>query len=187
MEAVVTSFNQGTMILEAVDSLCRQTTPPARIIIVDDGSTDEDSLKVLKRIESDDDRSVEVTIVYQPNGGVSAARNTGIRRTQAPMVLILDGDDKLEPMYIEQVSQMLRDHPSMIAASSWMHTFGVLDAIVCPSGGSPSAFLARNCCPATHILRRAVGLYTEIRDRIAIMEYVVLSYVHRRVKHKYID
>lgn len=32
-----------------------------------------------------------------------------------------------------------------------------------------------------------VGLYTEIRDRIAIMEYVVLSYVHRRVKHKYID
>ncbi|MFR8536508.1 MAG: glycosyltransferase family 2 protein [Lacrimispora saccharolytica] len=46
MEAVVTSFNQGTMILEAVDSLCRQTTPPARIIIVDDGSTDEDSLKV---------------------------------------------------------------------------------------------------------------------------------------------
>lgn len=187
VEAVVTSFNQGTMILEAVDSLCRQTTPPARIIIVDDGSTDEDSLKVLKRIESDDDRSVEVTIVYQPNGGVSAARNTGIRRTQAPMVLILDGDDKLEPMYIEQVSQMLRDHPSMIAASSWMHTFGVLDAIVCPSGGSLSAFLARNCCPATHILRRAVGLYTEIRDRIAIMEYVVLSYVHRRVKHKYID
>lgn len=100
MEAVVTSFNQGTMILEAVDSLCRQTTPPARIIIVDDGSTDEDSLKVLKRIESDDDRSVEVTIVYQPNGGVSAARNTGIRRTQAPMVLILDGDDKLEPLCI---------------------------------------------------------------------------------------
>lgn len=156
VEAVVTSFNQGTMILEAVDSLCRQTTLPARIIIVDDGSTDEDSLKVLKRIESDDDRSVEVTIVYRPNGGVSAARNTGIRRTQAPMVLILDGDDKLEPMYIEQVSQMLRDHPSMIAASSWMHTFGVLDAIVCPSGGSLSAFLARNCCPATHILRRAV-------------------------------
>ena len=48
-------------------------------------------------------------------------------------------------------------------------------------------------CAGDHVvyaeqgLYRMVGLYTEIRDRIAIMEYVVLSYVHRRVKHKYID
>ena len=48
-------------------------------------------------------------------------------------------------------------------------------------------------CAGDHVLyvepriHGVVGLYTEIRDRIAIMEYVVLSYVHRRVKHKYID
>jgi hypothetical protein len=87
---------------------------------------------------------------------VSAARNTGIGKTQAPMVLVLDGDDKLAPSYIEQVSQILRGGPSMIAASSWMHTFGVLHATVCPSGGNLVTFLARNCCPATHILRREV-------------------------------
>ncbi|WP_156562142.1 glycosyltransferase [Clostridium paraputrificum] len=156
VEAVVTSFNQGSMILEAVHSLCCQTTPPARIIIVDDGSTDENSINILNNIKSDSDISIPVTVIQQPNGGVSAARNTGIRRAQAPMVLVLDGDDRLEPSYIEQVSHLLCDNPSMVAASSWMHTFGVLDATVCPTGGSIVTFLARNCCPATHILRREV-------------------------------
>lgn len=156
VEAVITSFNQGSMILEAVRSLCNQTTLPARIIIVDDGSTDENSINILNNIKLDSNISVPVTVLQQPNGGVSAARNTGIRRAQTPMVLVLDGDDRLEPSYIEQVSHILRDNPSMIAASSWMHTFGVLDATVCPCGGNIAAFLSRNCCPATHILRREV-------------------------------
>ena len=42
----------------------------------------------------------------------------------------------------------------MVAASSWMRTFGVLDSVVRPAGGGIGAFLSRNCCPATHILRR---------------------------------
>ncbi len=154
VEAVVTSFNQGSMILEAVHSLCRQTMPPARIIIVDDGSTDEKSIHILHSIKEDSNLSVPVTIWEQANGGVSAARNAGIRIAQSPMVLVLDGDDWLEPLYIEKVRNTLQDHPSMIAASSWMRTFGVLNATVCPQGGKIAAFLSRNCCPATHILRR---------------------------------
>ena len=46
IEAVITSYNQGTMILEAVQSICNQTLLPQRIIIVDDGSTDKDSLAI---------------------------------------------------------------------------------------------------------------------------------------------
>ena len=154
VQAVVTSFNQGSMILEAVQSLCGQTTPPAKIIIVDDGSTDEASLHILEHLESDSSYCVPITVLRQPNGGVSAARNTGIRHAQAPLVLVLDGDDRLEPSYIEQVSGLLRENPSMAAASSRIRTFGVLDATVCPAGGGITAFLSRNCCPATHILRR---------------------------------
>ncbi len=156
IEAVITSFNQGRMIVEAVESLCTQTLLPQKIIIVDDGSTDEFSIRVLKDIEKMSDLPVPVMIYYQENRGVSSARNTGIKKAQAPMVLVLDGDDKLEPEYAACVSQLLRDNPLMVAVSSWMHTFGVLDSVVCPSGGKISAFLSRNCCPATHILRRDV-------------------------------
>lgn len=156
IEAVITSFNQGTMILEAVESLCTQTVLPQKIIIVDDGSTDECSICVLKHIEEKSDLPIPVMIHYQENGGVSAARNAGIKKTETPLVLVLDGDDRLKPEYTEYVSRLLADNPSMVAASSWMHTFGVLDAIVCPAGGNINSFLSRNCCPATHILRRDI-------------------------------
>lgn len=156
VEAVITSYNQGTMILEAVESLCGQTVLPAGIVIVDDGSTDEESISILEKIESSQNIPVPVTVIRQHNKGVSAARNTGIRRTKAPFVMILDGDDKVEASYIEKVRQLLYENPSMIAASSWMHTFGALDSTVCPEGGNIRGFLSHNCCPATHICRREV-------------------------------
>lgn len=154
VEAVVTSFNQGTMIMEAVRSLCEQTTPPTRVILVDDGSTDQKSLEVLKEVETTFSEYLPITLIRKSNGGVSAARNTGIAETKTPLVLVLDGDDKLEPSYIEKVSQLLREDSSMVAASSWMQTFGVLDAVVRPCGGGLNAFLSKNCCAATHIMRR---------------------------------
>ena len=166
VEAVITSYNQKDMILEAVYSLCNQTMLPANIIVVDDGSTDRDSIEILEHLKEDKNIPVPITVVHQSNGGVSKARNTGISKTQSPMVLILDGDDKLEPSYIEEVRQLLvenssigelaMEEPTMVAASSWMHTFGVLDSIVCASGGDIVSFLPRNCCPATHMLRREI-------------------------------
>lgn len=154
IEAVITSYNQGSMILEAVQSVCNQTLLPKRIIIVDDGSTDKYSLDVLNSIKNNSDFPIPVTIHFQENKGVSASRNTGINKTQSSMVLVLDGDDKLEAGYIENVSRLLCDNPQMVIASSWMRTFGVLDAVVCPAGGKLVSFLSHNCCPATHILCR---------------------------------
>lgn len=154
IEAVITSFNQKSMIYEAVYSLCRQTARPKRIIIVDDGTTDEMSIHILEEIEADSNLPVPVLVVRQPNKGVSAARNTGIREAEAPFVLVLDGDDSLEPSFIEEVSKLLYGNTSMVAASSWLQTFGVLESVVRPHGGDAAAFLARNCCPATHIFRR---------------------------------
>ena len=139
------------MILEAVQSICNQTLLPQRIIIVDDGSTDKDSLAILEGIQNNPCMPIPITIHFQENKGVSAARNAGINKAQSSMVLVLDGDDKLEAGYIEHVSKLLCDDPTMVIASSWMHTFGVLDAIVCPTGGDIVPFLSHNCCPATHI------------------------------------
>lgn len=153
IEAVVTSYNQGTLILEALDSLCSQTVRPGRIILVDDGSTDPASLAVLDQIEAGGG-PIPVTVIRRANGGVSAARNTGIRAARAPMVLVLDGDDRLEPAFLEKVGALLRSRSELTAASSWLHTFGVLDAVVRPAGGGLATFLSRNCCPATHLLRR---------------------------------
>ena len=153
VEAVITSFNQKEMITEAVHSICTQSVVPSKIIIVDDGSTDKTSRDILHALE-DATLPVSLTVIHQPNSGVSAARNTGIRKAETPLVLVLDGDDKLEPGYIEQICTLLHKNPSMVAASSWMKTSGVLEAVICPVGGTITNFLSRNCCPATHILRK---------------------------------
>ena len=71
VEAVVTSYNQGPLILEALDSLYRQTVRPARILLVDDGSTDPASLAILAGIEAGP-APVPVQVIRRPNGGVSA-------------------------------------------------------------------------------------------------------------------
>ncbi len=154
VEAVVTSFNQGVMLLEAVESLYEQTLKPERIIIVDDGSTDEKSLGILKKIETTPHSPVPLSLLRQPNGGVSCARNTGIRHTQTDLVLVLDGDDRLAPSFIREAGELLYEDPALTAASSWMQTFGVLDSIVRPQGGGVCGFLSHNCCPATHMFRR---------------------------------
>ena len=80
LEAVITSFNQGEMIREAVQSLCSQTVLPGKIILVDDGSSEEKSLTVLKQIEKDRTLPVRVEILRQANGGVSAAMRPANRR-----------------------------------------------------------------------------------------------------------
>lgn len=159
IEAVITSYNQGNMIWEALDSIRNQTVLPAVVRIVDDGSTDAQSIAVLQEIEKENQKEengeMRVFVHRQDNAGVSSARNAGIAQTKAPFVLILDGDDRLEPSFLEKTAVQIRENPYRMAVSSWMQTFGILEAQVHPSGGTLVDFLSKNCCPATHLLRRA--------------------------------
>lgn len=164
LSAIITSFNQGTMVQEALASLLNQSVLPDKIIIVDDGSTDKDSIDILNGLNSIK-KQVPMIVHRQINAGVSAARNTGMRLANTTFALILDGDDKLEPTFIETVLFQIRKSTNIVAASSWMKTFGVLESIVCPTGGNIKNFLSHNCCPATHIVRcevwRKCGGYDE--------------------------
>ena len=116
-EAIVTSYNQGPLTLEALDALSRQPVRPSHILLVDDGSTDPVSLALLAGIEAEP-TPVPVRVLRRPNGGVSAARNTGLRAARADFVLVLDGDDRLWPTFLEKTRSLLCARPPMVAASS---------------------------------------------------------------------
>lgn len=149
--AVITAFNQGNMVEEAVSSVRAQTRRPDRIVVVDDGSRDPYSLQVLARLE----RASDVEVIHQPNAGVSAARNRGIGHCPCDLVLVLDGDDRILPTFLETTSACLDRDPKALGASSWMRMFGLAHALVRPPGGPVTAFLARNACPAAVLLRRS--------------------------------
>jgi glycosyltransferase involved in cell wall biosynthesis len=90
VSVVVTTFNQGAYIGEAIGSVLAQTYTNREIIVVDDGSTD-DSPKVL------DGFGNAITTIRQQNEGIAGARNRGIRAARGLLLAFLDGDDRWHP------------------------------------------------------------------------------------------
>lgn len=147
---VITAFDQGSLVLEAVASVRRQTHPVADVVVVDDGSREPASVTALERLAEDDG----VRVLRRTNGGVSAARNTGLAALSTELAVVLDGDDRLAPTFVERTAAVLAADPEVVAASSWLQMHGVASAVARPAGGRAVDFLHRNACPATVLLRR---------------------------------
>ncbi len=88
-------YNRAAMAAEAVESCLAQTWRPLEILVVDDGSTD-DLADALARFGG------AVRIARQSNGGVSRARNAGIRLAKGDFVHFLDSDNLLLPTAVAQ-------------------------------------------------------------------------------------
>ena len=113
VEAVITSFNQGSMILEAVQSLCGQTIPPAGIIIVDDGSTDG-TFRILQENLSrmrNRFRRVELRQNKKNTGNISQNVNSLIRCAKGEYIKLITGDDIMRANCVEQMTVFMEQHP----------------------------------------------------------------------------
>src|SRR5262245_44187010 len=95
---VIPCYDLGEFLPQAVESARAQTRPPAEVLIVDDGSTDEHTLEILGTYR----REQGVRVLRKRNGGAPSARNFGIRRSRAELLLCLDADDVLEPSFLEE-------------------------------------------------------------------------------------
>lgn len=161
MSVVITAHDQGLLVAEAVASAWTQSRPPQDVIVVDDGSTDPESLRVLGELSA----SGRATVIHQTNAGVSAARNAGLAAAGTELVVVLDGDDRISPAFVERTVSLLESDPAIVAASAFLKLHGVVDAVVRPTGGTAADFLHRNACPATALVRRsawqACGGYDE--------------------------
>jgi len=104
---VVPAFNAATTLARAVHSVQAQTLGSWRLVIVDDGSTDQ-TCAIADRLAETDPR---ITVVHQPNSGVAAARNAGVAATAGTLVAFLDADDELSPEYLSSMDSFTRTNP----------------------------------------------------------------------------
>lgn len=90
VSTVITSFNKGPYLAEAIESALCQDYEPQEIIVVDDGSTD-DTREVARTFGE------RIRYRFQPNQGPAAAKNRGIVLGSGEYVAFLDGDDRWRP------------------------------------------------------------------------------------------
>jgi glycosyltransferase involved in cell wall biosynthesis len=88
---VIPCYKQAHFLGDALRSCLAQEVPPAEIIVVDDGSPDDVAAAVAALGEP------RIQLVRRPNGGISAARNTGLVASTSPFIVFLDADDTLRP------------------------------------------------------------------------------------------
>ncbi len=102
VSVIIPCYNQGNYVGEAVDSVLAQTYRNLEIIIVNDGSTDEQTGTILESFQGG-----KTSVITTGNQGLAAARNTGIAAAAGEYILPLDADDRIAPSYIEQGVSLL--------------------------------------------------------------------------------
>lgn len=90
VSVIIPTFNRAHVLGRALDSVLAQAYDPVEVIVVDDGSTDN----TRELMAGYRDR---VRILTQPNKGVSAARNLGVREAKGEFIALLDSDDAWTP------------------------------------------------------------------------------------------
>src|SRR5437773_10179320 len=103
VSVVIPCFNHGPFVEQAIESGLAQTYRDYQIIVVDDGSTHEETKEHLAAIKAPHTRVIR----SDDNRGLSAARNLGIRHTSGAYICALDADDWLEPTWFEHGVRLL--------------------------------------------------------------------------------
>jgi glycosyltransferase involved in cell wall biosynthesis len=112
VSVIIPTFNRAQKVVRAISSVLSQAFTDVEIIVVDDGSTDGTK----KEVEQFDDRVTYVA--HSSNLGVSAARNTGIKRSGAPLIAFLDSDDHWFPEKLAVQVCFFNDHPKAVACQT---------------------------------------------------------------------
>lgn len=120
VSVVITCFNLGRFLEEAVESVINQSYCNWECVIVDDGSTDN-TREIAISYESKDSR---ITFMHKANEGVANARNIGIRRSQGEYILLLDADDKLGLDYLELAVNSFQANSNLKIVYCEAHYFG---------------------------------------------------------------
>lgn len=111
VSVIVPVYNTAKYLDQCLSSVVNQTYHNLQIIVVDDGSTDNSSL----RCDEWGKKDQRITVIHQENKGLSGARNTGLKKANGVYVAFIDSDDYYSKSIIEKmVFEMLIKHVDMV-------------------------------------------------------------------------
>ncbi len=125
VSVVIPAYNYAHFLPTAIDSALAQDHPNIEIIVVDDGSTDNTP-------EVAAGYGDRIRCIHQPNAGLSAARNTGIKAASHPFVAFLDADDEWLPGSISAVMREFEAHGKELGAVAGQSIFMDHEGVIVP-------------------------------------------------------
>jgi glycosyltransferase involved in cell wall biosynthesis len=176
VDVLIPAYNAAHFLPRALESVLAQTEPGWQIMLVDDGSTDNTRAVVEEFVRTHEEQlQGRLTYLYQPNRGLPAARNTGIRNSSSPFLALLDADDIWLRNRLAESLASFANKPNVGLSYSGFSRFDesgkVLDTFTTSDMGAPGEMATRLYTRAVHLpcptvtFRRAslqtVGLFDE--------------------------
>jgi glycosyltransferase involved in cell wall biosynthesis len=159
---VIPCFNQGSYINDALESLEKCDKNLFEIIIVNDGSTDTFTNKLLQELNDQG-----FFVIFQENMGLARARNNGIRAAKGEYILPLDSDNKIRPEYLTQSLEVFEQKPEVAVVYGNAAYFGDRSGILSPGSFSLQRLMLRNYIDACAVIKKSVieevGYYDTMR------------------------
>ena len=121
---VIPCFNHGRFLLESVERALGQQGGPPRVLVVDDGSTDEETQRALEELPK------EVRLIRQENAGAAAARNAGFENSDSELLLMVDADDRLTVDALDVLRPPLESHPDVGYCYGLMKLIGAWSGVL---------------------------------------------------------
>ncbi|MGI8904031.1 MAG: glycosyltransferase [Solirubrobacteraceae bacterium] len=114
VSAIVPYYRASRYVSDTIESLIAQTYPRIEIVLVNDGSFEEDDWIVAEIAAR-----LPVIVVTQMNGGLGAARNFGVLQSQGRYIFPLDADNVAEPEFVTRCVEILERRHEVAYVTSW--------------------------------------------------------------------
>ena len=116
---IITIYNLEKYLEECIISICNQTYKNIEILLVNDGSTDK-SIDICKKYSSLDNR---VHVIDKENGGTVSARKAGVEHASGEYILYIDGDDWIEPDFVEKLAKKAVDNIDIVLSLGYYREY----------------------------------------------------------------
>ncbi len=165
VSVVIPTFNRLSTVCRAIDSVLHQTRAAAEVIVVDDGSTDGTAEQLQAKYAN------SVSLYVQPNAGVSAARNTGISKTQGDWIALLDSDDEWLPDKLKQQLDVIDNNTDCVLCHTdeiWIRNGVRVNQMNKHKKTGGDIF--ENCLPMCAISPSSVLIKKQLLDRVGLFD-----------------
>lgn len=156
---IITCYNLGAFLEEALQSALAQQHTDFEVVLIDDGSTDPQTLALLDSLPP----HPRLRVLRTANQGVARARNHAISAAHGRYLLPLDADDRIHPSYLAQATAILDAHPAVGFVGCHYRIFGEWQGQTMPTSYRLPDMLIENAVPIASVYRRecweAVGGY----------------------------